>query len=314
MIHALSVDVEDWNNVAVLARCGKVVPPRPMVVRNTERMLELFQAQGAKATWFVLGEVAAAYPGLVRRLAEAGQEIGIHGYHHHNVFDLTEEQFRDYVRRAKDTVEQLTGQPSRGYRATSFSIRPEVWWAFDVLAELGFEYDSSIFPIRGRRYGIPDAPLVPYVERCRQGPLLEIPMSVMDFGPVRLPCCGGGYLRHFPLAYTRLALRHLERRGRPAVFYLHPYELDESFDGEFLANQFQANLRRAPWVYLQYRGRAGTVAKLHWLLAHHAFVPISECFHQALEGVRNARSPATASGAKPPHAGSARKGHGPTET
>jgi polysaccharide deacetylase family protein (PEP-CTERM system associated) len=250
------------------------------VVRNTERLLELFQEYHASATWFVLGEVAEAFPGLVKRLAEAGQEIGIHGYHHHNVFDLSESEFRRSVRRAKEMVEQLTGRAALGYRATSFSIRKKQWWAFDVLAELGFRYDSSIFPIRGRRYGIPDAPLTAYTLATRHGPLQEVPLSVMELGRRRLPCCGGGYFRHFPRWYTQLALRHLERAGRPAVFYLHPYELDTQFAAAF----FEQQVGRAAagtlgrWRYLQYRNRARTVPKLQWLLARFAFDGIARVF------------------------------------
>lgn len=278
--HALSVDVEDWNNVTLLAKFGKIVPPEPAVMLDTERMLGLFQEYQTNATWFVLGEVVEAFPGLVKRLAEAGQEIGIHGYHHHNVFDQSEPEFRRSVRRAKDMVEQLTGRAALGYRATSFSIRQEQWWAFDVLAELGFRYDSSIFPIRGRRYGIPDAPLTAYTLETRHGPLQEVPLSVMELGGRRLPCCGGGYLRHFPRWYTQLALRHLERRGRPAVMYLHPYELDTQFTAAFFEQQVgraaAGKLRR--WRYLQYRNRARTIPKLRWLLARFAFDGIARAF------------------------------------
>lgn len=281
-IHALSVDVEDWSNVALLLNFGKVVPPQPAAVRNTERLLELFQEHGARATWFVLGEVAAAFPGLVRKLADAGQEIGVHGYHHHLVYTLSEAEFREYLRRAKDTVEQAGGKAVLGYRATAFSITKAVWWAFDVLAELGFRYDSSVFPFRGNRYGMPEAPLAPYTLPTGNGPLTEVPLTVMAYGPVRLPCCGGGYLRHFPLWYTRWAMRHLERRQRTAVFYLHPYEIDCEFDDAFFQRHLGANdLRRLRKVrFLQYRNRAQTLPKLRWLLASQRFSGIAEMLRQ----------------------------------
>lgn len=279
-LHALSVDVEDWSNVALLLNFGKVVPPQAAVVRNTERLLELFQQHDAKATWFVLGEVAAAFPGLVRKLADAGQDLGVHGYHHHLVYTLAEAEFREYLRRAKDTVEQAGGKAVRGYRATAFSITKAVWWAFDVLAELGFQYDSSVFPFRGDRYGIPDAPLAPYFLTTRNGALSEVPLTVVDYGPLRLPCCGGGYLRHFPLAYTRWALRRLARRQRAAVFYLHPYEIDTEFDTDFFERNLSTSaLRRFSRVkFLQYRNRSQTLPKLSWLLKHHRFSSIEEVF------------------------------------
>jgi polysaccharide deacetylase family protein (PEP-CTERM system associated) len=279
-VHALSVDVEDWSNVALLLNFGRVVPPQPAVVRNTERMLALFQAHGAKATWFILGEVAAAFPGLVRQLAEAGQEIGVHGYHHHPVYTLKPTEFRDDLRRAKEAVEQAAGQPVLGYRATAFSITRETPWAFEVVAELGFKYDSSVFPFQGRRYGMPESPLTPYRLTTRAGELWEVPLSVVEWGGRRLPCCGGGYLRHFPLWYTRWAMRRLERAGRRAVFYFHPVEIDPEFDKDFFARHLSAaEQRRFRRVrFLQHRNRAQTATKLHWLLSHYRFASLTEAF------------------------------------
>lgn len=278
--HALSVDVEDWNNLVVLNRTGRIVPPQPCVVRNTERMLELFQEHGARATWFMLGEVADAYPGLIRRLAEAGQELGVHGYHHHLVFNLTESAFRDGLRRAKDCLEQISGRVVLGYRAPAFSITPRVPWVLDVLAELGFVYDSSVYPFRGSRYGDPDAPLTRYDRPTRHGAIAEVPLTVVDCGRWRLPCCGGGYLRHFPLAYSRWAMRAVERRDRPAVFYLHPYEIDVEYDAEFLDRHLNPDERRGfgRVRWLQYRGRSRTEVKLRWLLEHYRFEGIARVF------------------------------------
>ncbi len=279
-VHAFSVDVEDWSNVALLLNFGRMVPPQPAVVRNTERMLELFQAHGAKATWFILGEVAAAFPGLVRQLAEAGQEIGVHGYHHHPVYTLKPTEFRDYLRRAKEVVEQAAGQPVLGYRATAFSITRETPWAFEVVAELGFKYDSSVFPFRGRRYGMPEAPLTPYRLTTKAGALWEVPLSVVEWGGRRFPCCGGGYLRHFPLWYTRWAMRQLERAGRRAVFYLHPYEIDTEVDRLIFAQHAQevSSWGWARMRFMQYRNRSQTEHKLEWLLEHLRFGGIAEVF------------------------------------
>lgn len=281
--HALSVDVEDWSNVVLLHRTGRIVPPQPAVVENTKRMLSLFQEHGARATWFVLGEVAERYPELVRELAAADQEIGVHGYQHHFVYALTQAQFRDHVRRAKEVIEQIAGRSVRGYRAAAFSIRKEQAWAFEVLAELGFEYDSSVFPFRGSRYGMPDAPMTPYEIETRHGRLTEIPLSVMEAGPLRLPCCGGGYLRHLPRAYTNLALKLLARHDRSAVFYLHPYELQTSRDSEFFdqhsSAEEQAKFRFAD--FMQYRNRSRTAPKLRWLLKRYRFDTIEAVFQPA---------------------------------
>lgn len=289
LTHALSVDVEDWNNLVVLNRTGRIVPPQPAVVHNTERMLELFQAHGARATWFTLGEVADAYPALIRKLADAGQEIGVHGYHHHLVYTLTESAFREAIRRAKDALEQAGGQAVLGYRAPAFSIDARVPWALDVLAELGFRYDSSVFPFRGRRYGDPRAPLTLYARPTRHGPLMEVPLTVVDWGSRRLPCAGGGYLRHFPLAYTRWAMRAVERRRRPAVIYLHPYEIDEAYDADFLHQHLARHERRGfgRVRWLQYRGRSRTERKLRWLLGHYRFDGLARVF-----GLEAAPSPA----------------------
>lgn len=284
-IHALSVDVEDWNNVAVLHATGRIVPPTEAVVRNTEGLLELFAELGLRCTWFLLGEVATAFPGLVRRLADAGHELGVHGYHHHFVHTLTEAKFRDAIRRAKDAVEQVAQTPVLGHRAPAFSITADVPWAFEVLAELGFRYDSSIFPFRGRRYGTADAPLTPYEIPTHSGELTEVPLSVVDFGRHRVPCCGGGYLRHFPLAYTRCAMWLLSRRARRAVLYLHPYEIDLTFDTGFLRQHLLPNQSRRFGVshWLQYRNRDRTLAKLRWLLTKYRFSSIAEAFSSELE-------------------------------
>lgn len=284
------MDVEDWNNAALLLVDGTVVPPTPAVVRNCRRLLDLFLEHQVKATWFVLGEIAHAFPRLLRDLADAGQEIGVHGYHHHSIFELSEASFRYYTRRAKDAVEQAAGVPACGYRAAAFSISERTPWAFAVLAELGFRYDSSIFPVRSRRYGRSDAPLLPYRVQTASGPVLEVPLSAAEIAGIRLPCCGGGYLRHFPLWYTRWALRNLASAKRPALFYLHPYEIETEFDAAFFREHLprQARLRFARLRCLQYRNRHRTVPKLRWLLQRHRFAPIATVFE-----TERATAPAT---------------------
>jgi polysaccharide deacetylase family protein (PEP-CTERM system associated) len=278
--HALSVDVEDEFNVTVFHQCGLILPPTQAVIRNTEILLDLVLEHKVQATWFVLGEVAEAFPGLVRKLADAGQELGVHGFHHHFVRSLSEQTFRDSIRRAKETIEQAAGMAVLGHRAPAFSITNQVPWAFEVLAELGFRYDSSVFPARTRRYGDNGANLHPSQIQTRHGELTEVPLSVVKLGPWRLPCCGGGYLRHFPLAYTLWAMRRLECEQRGAVFYLHPYEVDLTIDRDYLRHHLgEKKLAKIRWkVYAQYRNRAKTISRLRYLLSRRRFAGIARVF------------------------------------
>ncbi|MEI6916410.1 MAG: polysaccharide deacetylase family protein [Armatimonadota bacterium] len=278
--HALSVDVEDENNVTVFHQCGRIVPPTQRVVRNTEILLDLVLEYHSQATWFVLGEVAEAYPGLIRRLADAGQEIAVHGFHHAFVSSLSNQEFRASIRRAKDCIEQASGKAALGHRAPAFSITPQTPWAFEVLAELGFRYDSSVFPVRTRRYGDSAASLRASPIQPRHGELTEVPLSAVKFGPWRLPCCGGGYLRHFPLAYTLWSLRRIEREQRPAVVYVHPYEADLSLDRDYLSRQLgEKKLAEIRWnIYAQCRNRGHTISKLRYLLSTRHFAGIARVF------------------------------------
>ena len=227
--HIFSVDVEEHFQVSAFEG---VVPREAWahqpsrVEANTERILELMEAASAIGTFFVLGWVADRCPALVRRIASAGHEIGSHSWWHHRVLTLTPEAFRREVRDSKARLEDLSGTPVEGFRAPSFSIVPGIEWAFDVLIEEGYRYDSSVFPIRRPGYGYPGAPLHPYrIERSR-GSLDEYPLATLEVAGLRLPAAGGGYLRQFPLAVIRAAFRQAERQGRPGMFYIHPWEVD----------------------------------------------------------------------------------------
>ncbi len=224
---AMTIDVEDWFHVENL----KPVVSRESwshrelrVERNTERMLELLDEHGVRATFFVLGWVAERCPSLVQRLAAAGHEVASHGYGHELVYDLSEREFRDDVRRCKQLLEDLTGTPVRGYRAPSFSITD---WSIPVLQDLGFVYDSSAFPtIAHDRYGrlagvSADHPVV----ELRPG-FHEVCVSCLDLRGVSLPWGGGGYFRAMPYALFRRGVAEILRSGRPYVFYIHPWELD----------------------------------------------------------------------------------------
>jgi polysaccharide deacetylase family protein (PEP-CTERM system associated) len=240
VVNALSVDVEDYFQVQAL----EAVFPRGSwdncelrVERNTERLLALFEEAGVKATFFTLGWVAKRAPALVRRIAEAGHEVASHGDAHERVDSLGPERFRADIARARRTLEDAGGVPVRGYRAPTFSVGPHTPWAWPILEEEGYAYSSSVYPVRRDLYGDPDAPLSPYRPHGVQA-LMEIPISAARLGGRTWPCGGGGYFRLLPYALSRLAIARVNADGgRPAVFYLHPWEIDPG----------QPRVRGAPW-------------------------------------------------------------------
>lgn len=226
--NAFSVDVEDYFHVEAL---------RPVINRadwssleyraeeSTHRLLQLLADARVHATFFMLGWVARRSPQLVRAIHAGGHEVACHGLTHQMVNTQTPAQFREETAEAKALLEDAAGAPVRGYRAATYSITRESEWALPILAELGFTYDSSIFPIRHDLYGIPDAPRFPF--RPAGAGLLEIPVTTVEFMGQRLPCGGGGYFRIFPYALFRQALRRVNGIDRqPAVFYCHPWEVD----------------------------------------------------------------------------------------
>lgn len=221
--NALTIDFEDWYQGLEIP-CQEWPGFEDRIVPVGRRLLEVLADAGARATFFVLGYVADRHPELVREIAAAGHEIGTHGYSHTLVYELTPEQFREDVSRSVALLEGLTGRRVLGHRAPFFSITRKSLWALDVLAELGLRYDSSIFPVRNYRYGIPDAPRWPHP--VAGGALQEFPVSTWALGGRKLPVAGGAYFRIFPYALTRTAFRSINAEGRAAVFYLHPWEID----------------------------------------------------------------------------------------
>jgi len=230
-VNAFSVDVEDWYQVADF----DAVIPFPdwdryesRVERNTDAILALLAESGCHGTFFVLTWNAERHPAIVRRIAAAGHEVATHGYAHRIVYEQTREEFRDDVERAKKTLEDIVGEAVFGYRAPSFSFTRRSAWAPDVLLDLGFRYDSSVFPVRDSLYGMPDAERFPYVIRERDGRrLVEFPITTTALLGRNLPLGGGAYLRVFPYRYLRWGMRRVNRRERqPAVVYIHPWEID----------------------------------------------------------------------------------------
>lgn len=226
--NALTVDVEEYFQVAAFERTiAKDAWDRSesRVEFSTGRVLDLFAAHGAKATFFVLGWIAERHPGLVRRIVAEGHELASHGYDHTRVHNLDPVQFREDVTRTKAILEDIGGTAVRGYRAPSYSINARNLWALDVLAEAGHAYSSSIYPIRHDLYGMPDAPRFPF--RVRPDAILEIPVTTVQIAGRNLPCGGGGYFRLLPYGVFQWMLQRVNAvDGQPGLFYFHPWEVD----------------------------------------------------------------------------------------
>jgi polysaccharide deacetylase family protein (PEP-CTERM system associated) len=231
MLNAFTVDVEDYYHVTAFeneisrADWGRF---ESRVTGGTHRVLELLARHQTRATFYVLGWIADRFPGLVREIDAAGHEIGSHSYWHRLVYELSPDEFRQDLAASLKAIEDAIGKKVVHYRAPSFSITKRSLWALDILAEHGIHCDSSVFPIVHDRYGIPDAK--PYIHQVATsaGPLWEFPPSVARVAGVNLPVSGGGYFRLYPLSWTARWLKQINRRGRPFMFYIHPWELDPS--------------------------------------------------------------------------------------
>jgi polysaccharide deacetylase family protein (PEP-CTERM system associated) len=226
--NVMTVDVEDYYQVSAfqhLVSRERWSDYESRVVSNTSRLLDLFAEAKVEATFFVLGWVAERHKDLVARIARNGHQVASHSYWHRLVYDLSPAEFRDDLRRARDVLESAACAPVRGFRAPSYSITEESLWALDVLIEEGYAYDASIFPIRHDRYGIPDAPRQPHLVTSKAGSLLEVPSTAGRVGSLAVPI-GGGFFRLFPYRVTRWAIDQINEGGQPAIFYIHPWEID----------------------------------------------------------------------------------------
>lgn len=272
VLHHFTVDVEEYFQVAAL---------EPYVSRATWdhresrldtpvcELLDLLARAGARGTFFTLGWIAARHPDLIRRIERAGHEVAAHGWDHRRIPDQAPEEFRSSVRRTRRLLEDLTGTRVAGFRAPSYSIIPGHEWALDILIEEGYEYDSSLFPVRrpGGGYGYPDGPADPYWLSRPAGRLAELPPATLDLGGWRIPAGGGAYFRLLPYRLHQAAFQVCERRGVGGTFYIHPWELDPGqprFD--------------VPWTtrVRHYGGLAGTRQRLERLLGEFRFHPMRE--------------------------------------
>lgn len=225
--NALTIDVEDYFQVSAFAPFiarSDWERRECRVERNVNRILDLLESRDTKGTFFTLGWIAERYPELVRRIVREGHELASHGYGHERASDLTETAFNNDISRAKNLLEDLSGREVTGYRAPSFSIGTANLWAFDCLAQAGYKYSSSIYPIRHDHYGMPDSPR--FAHRVDSG-LLEVPITTLRMFERNLPSSGGGYFRLLPYAVSRWMLRRVNTVDREsAVFYFHPWEID----------------------------------------------------------------------------------------
>lgn len=227
-VNAMTVDVEDYFQVSAFE--GKIRRDEwdqrdCRVQQNTERILALFGEFGVNATFYMLGWVAERYPQLVKQIVDAGHELASHGYDHIRVVQQTPEQFRQDITRTKQLLEDISGQAVIGYRAASYSIGSGNLWALEELGDAGYQYSSSIYPIKHDLYGMPEAPRFPF--RLREGGILEIPVTTVVIGKRKFPCGGGGYFRLYPYLFSRWAIRRVNNRDhQPGIFYFHPWEID----------------------------------------------------------------------------------------
>ena len=268
---AFSADVEDYYQAEAL----RSFCPRERwddfedrTARNTEKLLEILDAHAARGTFFVLGWTAERHPDLVRRISSRGHEIGSHGYAHELIYRQSPETFRRDVRRARKLLQDLSGQEVAGYRAPSYTIMKRTLWALDVLADEGHRYDSSIFPIARRRYGMPEAPRLPHRIALPAGrSIVEFPLPTLRLGPVNFPATGGAYLRLLPLGMQRRAVGRMLATGTPFILTIHPWELDPG------QPRFPVKLRTR-WTH--YHNLDRTEGRLSSLLALGRYRPISE--------------------------------------
>ena len=270
VLNGLSIDVEEAFHASAFE--GIIDPATwpertSRVESNVDRLLELLDRRLTHATFFVLGWIAERHPRLVRRIHAAGHEIASHGYNHRLIYHQSPDEFRQDVVASKQRLEDIIGEPVVGYRAPTYSITRRTLWALDILAEAGYRYDSSIFPVYHDRYGVAGAPRFPYRLQAPSGAtLVELPPTTLSLGLFNLPVAGGGYFRLYPFAVTRAAVTVLNRlEHQPALVYVHPWEIDPA----------QPRLTRKRFRWWRHTVNTDkTLHRLDRLLAHHRFGPL----------------------------------------
>ncbi len=275
MKHAFTIDLEDWYHGIPIAPERKASAERRLHV-GTDRLLELLERNNAKATFFALSLIAHEHPDILRRISDAGHDIGSHGLSHDLIYEMSPERFRDETRSSVRDLEDCIGKPVQSYRAAYFSITKRSLWALDILAAEGIRFDSSIFPVKNWRYGIHDYSRRPTVIETQNGPLLEFPLSTRRVWGRNIPTTGGAYFRIYPYLLTRANIRASEREGMPVVFYLHPWELDPK-------HPFVSFRRKA--MVTHYANLRATAPRLEKLLSDFEFTTLGEVLKNAFPGL-----------------------------
>lgn len=276
MHNALTIDVEDYYMVSAFSDVVSFEDwhiYESRVENNTCKILDLLNEYGVKATFFVLGWVAEHYPSLIKSIHNSGHEVASHGYSHRLIYNLTPNQFRDDIRKAKFIIEDIIGTAVKGYRAASYSIVKRTLWALDILIEEGFQYDSSIFPIHHDRYGLPGAERFPHIIKRTSGAIMEFPPSTYQVFGQNIPVAGGGYLRLFPARFTKRAIKKINEKDKNmAIVYLHPWEID--VNQPKLCGCWKSRLRH-------YINLDSTLPKLKILLNEFRFKTLAEFTQQS---------------------------------
>ncbi len=230
MKNALTINLEDWFQASSFEGVIKYKEWKNYESRiefTTQRLLALLSERGGKATFFVLGWIARKFPKLIKEIKNQGNEIASFGYAHKPINKLTEKKFYKDVEMSLNILEKIAGEKISGYRAPNFSLMEETLWAYEDLVDLGFKYDSSVFPVRNNSYGYPEAPRFPYLIKTKKGGrLLEIPLTTYPIMDKNIPIAGGGYLRLYPYWFIKKGIKKVNSQGKPAIIYLRPWELD----------------------------------------------------------------------------------------
>lgn len=267
--NAFTVDLEEWFQglTSTNPRVDLWPTLESRVEYATNLLLRILDEHRVKATFFVLGHVAANHPALIERIAADGHELGVHGYYHKFVYRLTPDEFARELEAGADAIMRVTGVQPRGHRAPYFSVNGGTPWAFSQLRAQGFQYDSSVFPTRNMLYGFPGAPRYPY--RVGEAGIVEFPASTAQVAGKNLPIAGGFYVRALPYAVTRQAIRSINATGQPAVMYVHPWELD--------TRQHYTNVTARERL-THYHGRRSLAQKLHRLLHEFQFTTLEALY------------------------------------
>ncbi len=282
--NVFTLDVEDYWCIFLRYWLNEDAEPSDAVVRNTEWFLQIFAENNVKVTCFILGDVVKKYPSLVRKIAENGHEVASHGFSHKQVFKLSKEEFRQEISDSKKLLEDITSSSVVGYRAPAFSVMPDTQWALEILAEEGYKYDSSVYPISGKRYGWPGfSPDICKIDLASGNSIIEAPMSTINVFGKTLPSAGGGYMRHFPYLVTRMAIKQIQKK-RPAIVYMHPYEIDvENIDYSLSSLSLGQKFKAMKFHLLQLRNRKTVAEKFIKLLKDFEFTTLAEIIDKTFE-------------------------------